>query len=80
MIYHSEGQDYKNPFYHNYVFHDYDINRFKISKWEYPILFFLRTYVQISENYLIKYKKWRGQYFIVGFEKWPSTTKEGIDG
>lgn len=69
--------NYKNPFYHNYIFNDFDINRFKISKWDYPILFFLRTYVQLTENYAIKYKVWRNQYFVVGFERWPDTTKEG---
>jgi len=64
---------YDNPFYHNYVFRDFDINRVKIPKWQYPFLWFLPTYVQLTENYAIKYKQWHNRYFIVGFEEWPET-------
>ena len=60
----------KNPFYYNYVFKDFDINRIKISKWQYPLLWFLPTYVQLTLNYAIKYKVWGGRYYVMGFEKW----------
>ena len=59
----------KNPFIHNYVFSDFDIERMTFSKWEYPLLFLLPTYVQITKNYVIKYKQWMNKYFIVGFEE-----------
>ena len=62
--------DFKNPFIHNYVFKDFDINRMTYSKWEYPFLFLLPTYVQLTENYAIKYKQWKNKYFIVGFKEW----------
>ena len=61
---------YDNPFLHNYVFKDFDIQRVKIKKWQYPLLFFLTTYVQITESYVIKYKQWQNRYFIIGFEEW----------
>ena len=47
-----------------------DVERAKINKWEYPLLFLLPTYVQLTENYAIRYKQWMNKYFIVGFERW----------
>ena len=59
----------QNPLYSNHLFKDFDINRVKISKWEYPFLWFLPTYVQMTDNYVIKYKQWGGRYFFMGFEE-----------
>lgn len=74
--YQIKASKYDNPFYHNYVFKDFDINRVKISKWEYPILFFLTTYVQLTDNYIIKYKVWKNRYYFVGYEDWPPEQTE----
>ena len=42
-----------NPFYYNYIFEDDDKFRIPIFnwRWKYPILNFLTTYVQSSNNY-----------------------------
>ena len=62
---------FKNPFIHNYVFKDFDINRVKIKKWQYPLLWLLPTYTQLTMNYAIHYKQWMNKYFIIGFEEFP---------
>lgn len=59
-----------NPFYHNYAFDDGDINRNKISLWQYPLLFFCPTLCQMTDNYVILYKQWRNKYYVIGFENW----------
>jgi len=59
-----------NPFYHNYVFDDWDTNRNKISKWQYPLLWFLPTLCQMTDNYVMLYKQWRNKYYVMGFEEW----------
>lgn len=58
-----------NPFIHNYVFKDSDIERCKVNRWQYPLLFFLPTYVQITDHYVIIFKQWMNRYFIVGHER-----------
>ena len=59
----------ENPFYHNYIFSRFDINRVKIRWHQYPWLFFLTTYVQVSEGYVFKFKQWRNRYYVIGFEE-----------
>ncbi len=56
-----------NPFYHNYVFSSFDLDRVKIKWWEYPFLVFLTTYMQIStdSDHIIYYKRWNGKYYIM---------------
>jgi len=61
---------FDNPFIHNYVFTDDDIERMPIDKLSYPLLFLLPTYVQITNNYAIFYKQFMNKYFIMGYEKW----------
>jgi hypothetical protein len=62
----------ENPFYHNYVFKKFDLERVIIKKWKYPFLFFLRTYVQIQDGYVFKYKQWRNKYYLMGTEELPT--------
>jgi len=58
-----------NPFYHNYVFDDWDTKRNTISKWQYPLLWFLPTFCQMTDNHVILYKQWRNKYYVMGFEE-----------
>ena len=57
-----------NPFFHNYVFKNFDYDRVKISKLSYPLLWFLTTYVQLSEGYVFYYKQWRNRYYLMKVE------------
>ena len=50
-----------NPFYNN--------ERAIIKWWQYPILWFLTTYVQINEGHVWYYKLWNGQIFLIKSEK-----------
>ena len=59
-----------NPFYHNHVFKDFDIERVAIKKWQYPLLCFLPIFCQMTDNYVILYKQWRNKYYVMGFEEW----------
>ena len=46
-----------NPFYSNHVFKKIDIDRAIIKWWQYPLLWFIPTYVQISDGYAFKFKR-----------------------
>jgi len=59
----------QNPFYSNYIFTDSDLDRMKIKKWQYPLLFFIPTYVQINENYAWHFKYWQGRIYLMKIEK-----------
>jgi len=62
----------ENPFYYNYIFSKEDLYRVKIKWWEYPLLWFSPTYVQIDEGYVFYYKLQRGMIFLMKVEKMPS--------
>ncbi len=58
-----------NPFYDNHVFTKFDLNRIRIKWWEYPFLYFKRTYVQINDGYVFHYKMASdGRIFLVKHE------------
>jgi len=58
-------------FYKNWrlVFRQEDLIRLKIKWWEYPILWFLPTYIQISEGLIFYYKIWREKIYVMKIEK-----------
>lgn len=58
-----------NPFYHNYLFSKEDTDRARISKWQYPLLWILTTYIQLSEGYECHFKLWQGRIFLMKMEK-----------
>lgn len=59
-----------NPFYSNHVFKKIDIDRAIIKWWQYPLLWFIPTYVQISDGYAFKFKRTPdGRVWIMGFDK-----------
>ena len=59
-----------NPFYYNYVFRELDITRITIKWWEYPLLWFRTTYVQISDGYAWYFKTdGTGRVFLIKYEK-----------
>ena len=63
---------YNNPFYNNYIFSKRDSKRLlynKISKWNYPTLFFIPTRIQIADRQVYYFKMWRGQYFLMRVEE-----------
>ena len=62
------AKELDNPFYHNYIFSEKDLDRAAFSYWRYPILLFLPTYVQINEGYVWFYKIWQGRYFFTKCE------------
>ena len=51
--------------YDNHVFSKEDIERAIIKKWQYPLLFFLPTYVQLNEGFEFHYKFFQGQYYLM---------------
>jgi len=65
----SEKANTDNPFCQNYLFSENDLNRAKIKKWQYPLLFFLPTYVQLSDGYEIHFKLWQGRIFLMKMVK-----------
>lgn len=56
---------FDNPFYHNYIFTDADAGRVKIKRWEYPFLFVLPTYVQITNNFVFHFKTLNGRIYLM---------------
>lgn len=60
-----------NPFYYNYVFSKEDLNRCRPSFWSRLDFLFCPTYVQISDGFIVLYKKKNNQYLITKFEKLP---------
>ena len=56
----------ENPFFQNYLFSEEDLKRVTIKKWQYPLLWFLPTYVQLSEEYEVHFKLWQGRVFLMG--------------
>ena len=57
-----------NPFQFNYLFSKEDINRQKLRWWERIEVFFLPTYVQISDGMVFFYKTKAGRYWIIKIE------------
>ena len=55
----------ENPFFQNYLFSKKDLKRATIKKWQYPLLWFLPTYVQLSDGYEVYYKLWQGRIFLM---------------
>ena len=54
-----------NPFYDNYLFSAVDLKRATIKWYQYPFLFFLRTYIQIADGFVFHFKTFRGRYYLV---------------
>ena len=55
----------ENPFYNNYVFSKFDLSRAVIRKWEYPLLWLLPTYVQLSDGHSFYYKRFNGRIYLM---------------
>jgi len=53
-----------------------DLDRAIIRWWQYPFLWLLPTYCQITEGYVFKYKVWNGAYYLIKYEP----VDEGIEG
>lgn len=62
----------ENPFYHNYVFSEYDLDRVTIKKWQYPLLWFLPTYVQLADGFEFYYKRFNGRIYLM--DVWQRST------
>ena len=60
---------YANPFYFNYIFSEFDLERVKIKWFKYPFLWLLPTYVQINDGYVYHFKLWNGKIFFMSGEK-----------
>jgi len=58
-----------NPFYHNYIFSEKDLERAIIRWWEHPFLWLLPTYVQVNYGYAWFFKTWRGKIYFMKSEK-----------
>ena len=69
----KEAQETKvepNPFYHDYVFSRADIDRAKIKLWQWPILWFGPTYIQLtSDGYDVRYKQVGPLYFLLSIKE-----------
>ena len=59
----------ENPFFHNYVFGVFDLNRVKIKWYEYPVLCFKPAYVQLNEGYAFTYKQIGNRYYLMKVEE-----------
>lgn len=57
-----------NPFYYNYVFQLSDLQRQTIHRWQYPFLWMLTTYTQISFGYVWHYKRFNGKIYLIKCE------------
>ena len=57
-----------NPFYHNYLFSEEDVERAIIKKWQYPLLWLLPTYVQRADGYAFHFKVFQGKYYLMKVE------------
>lgn len=60
---------HRNPFYHNYVFKEWDRERCVISWVEKLWLWIWPTYVQLSDGYIIKYKNVHGRIYLMSMEE-----------
>ena len=61
-----------NPFYSNHVFTEFDLDRVKISFWEYPFLWLKPTFVQLSDGYAWYFKRdSSGRYYLMKQEPFP---------
>jgi len=58
-----------NPFQNAYVFTHDDATRVKISKWRYPLLFFLRIRVEVAEGFEFRYKVWGEKVYLMETRK-----------
>jgi hypothetical protein len=64
----------ENPYYNNYIFSEFDLGRAKIKWWQYPILWFLPTYIQLGEGWEFHYKKWNGKYYLIKAWRFPKSS------
>jgi hypothetical protein len=65
-----KDNSFDNPFYDNHIFTSFDRKRYKIKWWQYPILWFRPTYIQINDGYVFKYKTTAdGRIFLLRCEK-----------
>lgn len=62
----------ENPFYSNHIFSEFDKGRASIKPWQYPLLWFLPTYVQITECGVFHFKRdfW-GRYYLLKVDDVP---------
>lgn len=64
---------YDNPFFSNYLFSAADLQRLRIRWWEYPLLWFRPTYVQIADGHVFHFKiGGRGEIYLMRTEPMPS--------
>jgi len=61
----EESKKIANPFYHNYIFSESDLNRKTIKWWENPILWILPTYVQLNDGYEFYFKHFGGRIYLM---------------
>lgn len=55
--YKNDASNHSNPFYIKYEFTSSDLMRATIKWWKNPLLWFRRTYIQISAGHVWYYKK-----------------------
>ena len=46
-----------------------DINRAIIKWWQYPFLWLLPTYTQVSEGFVFYFKYWQGKVFLMKYKE-----------
>ena len=68
-----------NPFFYNYLWSDKDLDRMKIKMWQYPLLWFLPTYVTVSCGIAWHYKRFNGKIFLMKSEDLMLAEKERIE-
>ncbi len=60
-----------NPFYRNFLFSEFDIQRHTFKKWHHPILWLKPTWVQIADGYAFFYKLSGHRIWLWGYEPLP---------
>lgn len=58
----------ENPFRHNYLFSKFDLNRCRIKKWQYPLLFLLPTYASCHDGIAFFFKRFNGKIYLMRTE------------
>ena len=73
------NHEQENPFYHNYIFSDFDLKRAKIGWWTELLLkiFIHPTYVQIGDKHVYHFKIFGGRYYFLKADKFPISSPPG---
>ena len=69
-----EEKELTNPFYHNYAFSCFDLNRPFIKWYEWIYLWMLPTYVQLNEGLEFHFKLCQGRIFLIEVKNMESAT------